>query len=71
MPVGAENGTVPFQRQCKLESVEENIFPKFVCALRQRLVINLSIDFAAHGNHGSAVPFQGWAISIGERIALE
>jgi hypothetical protein len=33
MPVGAQNDTVPIQRQSKLESVKENIFLKFaLCA---------------------------------------
>jgi hypothetical protein len=28
MPAGAQNDAVPFARQCKLESLEENIFFK-------------------------------------------
>jgi hypothetical protein len=47
MPVGAKNDTELSRRQCSLESFERNkAFQAVACALRQGLVMGLSITRA-------------------------
>jgi hypothetical protein len=58
MPVGAQNDTDPIERQCNLESVEENkILKMFGCALRQGLVMRLSMKRRRRGHRPAFAHF--------------
>jgi hypothetical protein len=54
MPVGGQNDTDPIQRQCNLESLEENKILNAGCALRQSFVM-LNNHMSRRG-HAPAFP---------------
>jgi hypothetical protein len=71
MPVGAQDDTDPFQRQSKLEPVDQNKISNFpVVRCGNNFVVKLSVD-GAHASRQAAIAAFPSAIPLAEWIALQ